>query len=106
MNFDQISPLSMEYLAKVADSAEDQFEEMTLTFIGEREASGIVVPDFDVSCEWLNTSERLSFDSNLKGKLCVMDFFTYCCVNCMHVLPRKLSSFSIHNPELTYTQSK
>ena len=90
MNFDQISLRSMEYLAKVAETPDDKFEEITLAFIGDREASGLVVPDFDASCEWLNTSERLSFETNLKDKLCVMDFFTYCCINCMHVLPRKL----------------
>lgn len=96
MNFDQISPRSMEYLAKVDETPEDQFEEITLGFIGDREASGLVVPDFDASCEWLNTFERLSFETNLKDKLCVMDFFTYCCINCMHVLPRKLVSILVY----------
>lgn len=23
----------------------------------------------------------------LKGKVLVLDFWTYCCINCMHVLP-------------------
>lgn len=23
----------------------------------------------------------------LKGKVVVLDFWTYCCINCMHVLP-------------------
>ena len=95
MNFDQVSPRSMEFLAKVAETPEDQFEEVTLSFIGDREASGLVVPDFDVGCEWLNTSERLSFETNLKDKLCVMDFFTYCCINCMHVLPRKFYYYKL-----------
>ncbi len=29
----------------------------------------------------------MSFHQELKGKLVVLDFFTYCCINCMHVLP-------------------
>eukprot|EP00057_Strongylocentrotus_purpuratus_P034592 XP_795849.1 PREDICTED: NHL repeat-containing protein 2 [Strongylocentrotus purpuratus] len=37
--------------------------------------------------EWFNTSGPLSFKSNLQGKLVVLDFFTYCCINCMHILP-------------------
>ncbi|XP_071946734.1 NHL repeat-containing protein 2-like [Antedon mediterranea] len=37
--------------------------------------------------EWMNTSEKLDFTTNLKGKLVVLDFFTYCCINCMHILP-------------------
>lgn len=37
--------------------------------------------------QWINTSEPLSFASNLKGKIVVLDFWTYCCINCMHILP-------------------
>ena len=42
---------------------------------------------FVSDCEWLNVSSPLSFDYQLKGKVVVLDFFTYCCINCMHVLP-------------------
>lgn len=27
------------------------------------------------------------FWQDLKGKLVLLDFWTYCCINCMHVLP-------------------
>lgn len=37
--------------------------------------------------QWLNTSSALSLKKDLQGKLVVMDFFTYCCVNCLHILP-------------------
>ena len=29
----------------------------------------------------------LSLASELSGKVVVLDFFTYCCINCMHILP-------------------
>lgn len=29
----------------------------------------------------------LFFEQDLKGKVVVLDFWTYCCINCMHVLP-------------------
>ena len=45
------------------------------------------IPDFDSDLEWLNCKEPLSFSGLLSGKLCVLDFFTYCCINCMHILP-------------------
>ncbi|XP_060568528.1 NHL repeat-containing protein 2-like [Ruditapes philippinarum] len=45
------------------------------------------VPDFPEGLEWLNVSQPLSLKNQLKGKLVVLDFFTYCCVNCMHILP-------------------
>lgn len=36
--------------------------------------------------EWLNTSHPIDL-KDLKGKVVVLDFWTYCCINCMHVLP-------------------
>jgi len=39
-------------------------------------------PDFD----WLNTDSKLTL-SKLKGHVVVLDFWTYCCINCMHTLP-------------------
>ncbi|KAJ8264713.1 hypothetical protein GJAV_G00152920 [Gymnothorax javanicus] len=45
------------------------------------------VPDFADGLEWLNTEQPLSFERELSGKVVVLDFFTYCCINCMHVLP-------------------
>ena len=42
---------------------------------------------FFAGCEWFNTDRPLSFRRDLAGKIIVLDFFTYCCVNCLHVLP-------------------
>jgi sugar lactone lactonase YvrE len=36
--------------------------------------------------EWLNTSGPLKL-KDLKGKFVILDFWTYCCINCMHILP-------------------
>src|SRR5687767_10116500 len=35
---------------------------------------------------WLNTPKPLPL-SELRGKLVILDFWTLCCINCMHVLP-------------------
>ncbi|EDV22671.1 uncharacterized protein TRIADDRAFT_11855, partial [Trichoplax adhaerens] len=43
--------------------------------------------DFPANLEWLNCENQLSFENELNGKLCVLDIFTYCCINCMHVMP-------------------
>jgi thiol-disulfide isomerase/thioredoxin len=47
------------------------------------------VPDFPEGSEWLNlkNNDSWSINGNLRGKICVLDFFTYCCINCMHILP-------------------
>ena len=35
---------------------------------------------------WLNTAGPLTL-AGLRGKVVLLDFWTYCCINCMHVLP-------------------
>ncbi|KAE8740501.1 hypothetical protein FOCC_FOCC013972 [Frankliniella occidentalis] len=47
----------------------------------------VSVGDFKVGLEWFNCREPLSFTRHLKGKIVVLDFFTYCCINCLHILP-------------------
>lgn len=44
------------------------------------------VKDFPGGHTWFN-SKPLSFQSELKNKLVLIDFWTYCCINCLHVLP-------------------
>lgn len=53
----------------------------------ENRGAELIVPDFAKGLEWFNSSP-LSFKDNLKGKIVVLDFWTYCCINCMHVLPK------------------
>jgi DNA-binding beta-propeller fold protein YncE len=40
----------------------------------------------DGGTEWLNTPQPLS-PEDLRGKFVLLDFWTSCCINCMHVLP-------------------
>jgi thiol-disulfide isomerase/thioredoxin len=46
----------------------------------------IHAPDFDPSLGWLGTDTPVSM-RELRGHLVILDFFTSCCVNCMHVAP-------------------
>jgi len=46
----------------------------------------MTAPDFPQGAEWLNTDRPLSL-RDLRGKVVVLDFWTYCCINCMHVIP-------------------
>ncbi|MEP6636870.1 MAG: thioredoxin-like domain-containing protein [Acidobacteriota bacterium] len=43
-------------------------------------------PEFPEGMEWLNTEKPLSI-RQLKGKLVLLDFWTFCCINCMHIIP-------------------
>src|ERR1044071_623010 len=49
-------------------------------------AGKVNAPDFPEGTEWLNTDRPLSL-RELRGKVVLLDFWTYCCINCMHVIP-------------------
>ncbi|MCA9149527.1 MAG: redoxin domain-containing protein [Planctomycetales bacterium] len=46
----------------------------------------ISAPSLDGGVEWLNVAGPLSLP-DLRGKIVVLDFWTYCCINCMQILP-------------------
>jgi thiol-disulfide isomerase/thioredoxin len=43
-------------------------------------------PEFPNSAEWFN-APPLRLARELRGRVVVLDFWTYCCINCMHILP-------------------
>src|SRR5579883_1424391 len=43
-------------------------------------------PDLDGGTAWLNTAGPLKL-KDLKGKVVLLDFWTLCCINCIHILP-------------------
>ena len=43
-------------------------------------------PEFPDGLDWLNTDQPLSI-ADLRGKLVLLDFWTYGCINCMHNFP-------------------
>lgn len=60
---------------------------------------------------WLNTERPLSL-ADLRGKLVLLDFWTYCCINCLHVLEdlkylehkyadRPFVVVGVHSPKFT-----
>ncbi|XAR49254.1 hypothetical protein NMG60_11032383, partial [Bertholletia excelsa] len=59
-----------------------------VNYISDLESRGTAtsVPEFPSKLDWLNTAP-LKLSRDLKGKVVLLDFWTYCCINCMHVLP-------------------
>ena len=49
------------------------------------EPGKVNAPEFPADLEWLNVSKPLQM-KQLRGKIVVLDFWTYCCINCLHVL--------------------
>lgn len=48
--------------------------------------SQVHAPEFPTNLDWLNTTHPLTL-RELRGKIVLLDFWTYCCINCLHVLP-------------------
>ncbi|XP_071709747.1 protein SUPPRESSOR OF QUENCHING 1, chloroplastic [Rutidosis leptorrhynchoides] len=59
-----------------------------INYLSDLESRGNAtqVPEFPSKLDWLNTAP-LQLRRDLKGKVVLLDFWTYCCINCMHVLP-------------------
>jgi len=51
-----------------------------------QEAAKIHAPELTGGRSWLNTDKPLSLAA-LKGKVVLLDFWTYGCINCMHIIP-------------------
>jgi thiol-disulfide isomerase/thioredoxin len=43
-------------------------------------------PELEGGNGWLNTDKPITL-AELKGKIIMLDFWTHCCINCMHVIP-------------------
>ena len=48
--------------------------------------SRIRAPELDGGTEWLNCAGPIRL-KDLRGKIVLLDFWTYCCINCIHVVP-------------------
>ena len=61
---------------------------------------------------WLNTGGRSLSLADLRGRVVVLDFWTFCCVNCLHVLdelrpveaqfPEALTIIGVHSPKFEH----
>lgn len=53
-----------------------------------------------VGRSWLNTGGRTLTLADLRGKIVILDFWTFCCVNCLHVLDELRELEERHRDEL------
>ncbi|MGL6097793.1 MAG: thioredoxin-like domain-containing protein [Fimbriiglobus sp.] len=49
-------------------------------------ADAPAAPELDGGIAWLNTAGPIKM-KDLKGKIVLLDFWTLCCINCIHVMP-------------------
>ena len=56
-----------------------------MNYFGEKQR--VRAPELSGGIGWLNTDQPLSL-SGLKGKIVLLDFWTYGCINCIHIIPK------------------
>jgi thiol-disulfide isomerase/thioredoxin len=72
-------------------------------------SSPVRAPEIDLpGLTWLNVERPLGLEA-LRGKLVLLDFWTFCCINCMHILPmlkrveetfpREVVVIGVHSPK-------
>ncbi len=49
-------------------------------------AGTLAAPEFPDGLDWLNTDRPLAL-AELRGKVVMLDFWTYGCINCIHIIP-------------------
>jgi DNA-binding beta-propeller fold protein YncE len=55
-------------------------------FMSAQERPKVRAPEITGGRGWLNTDKPLSLEA-LKGKIVLLDFWTYGCINCIHIIP-------------------
>ncbi len=70
----------------------------------------IAAPPLDGATGWLNVTAPITIEQ-LRGKVVILDFWTYGCINCLHVLrdlktleqrfPTELVVIGVHSPKFT-----
>ena len=55
-------------------------------FMSQQEAVRVRAPEITGGKGWLNTDRPLTM-AGLKGKIVLLDFWTYGCINCIHIIP-------------------
>jgi DNA-binding beta-propeller fold protein YncE len=54
--------------------------------VGSEYAGTVPAPEFAEGLDWLNVNAPLTMES-LRGKVVLLDFWTYGCINCIHMIP-------------------
>lgn len=73
-------------------------------------------PEFIANGPWLNTNQSLSLE-DLEGKIVLIDFWTYSCINCVRTIPHLkelydkykkygLEIIGVHSPEFSFERNE
>ncbi len=72
--------------SETAVKGSQQSEVRFVSYPALQQSKKMAAAEFPDSAEWVNLKQQLKL-ADLKGKLVLLDFWTYCCINCMQILP-------------------
>lgn len=79
--------VSAQPLRADEDAAKRTATQTWVREILQRLETADAAPEFPEGREWLNVARPLTLAKDLRGKVVLLDFWCYCCINCIHVLP-------------------
>uniref|UniRef100_A0A2A4K9P3 Thioredoxin domain-containing protein n=1 Tax=Heliothis virescens TaxID=7102 RepID=A0A2A4K9P3_HELVI len=88
-------------LTDAMNGVQSEFERDSLITYHIKKVWSTVTPieDFKKNLEWVNVSEPISLAQHCSDKIVILDFWTYCCINCYHVLPDLAHIEKLHSVE-------
>lgn len=64
----------------------DEEVQLVMNEAGQGDNKPVAAPELDGGEGWLNTPGPIRL-KDLRGKVVLLDFWTFCCINCIHTLP-------------------
>lgn len=80
-------------------NTDEEINDILQKYLEKADTETKSIPEFKEDLDWFNVTEPLTFADSLKGKIVVLDIFTYCCINCMHILPDLKKLEQLHSVE-------
>ncbi|MCL1693596.1 MAG: redoxin domain-containing protein, partial [Actinomycetia bacterium] len=82
-----VGALALVAGACTSDSTSDETPPTTVVTPSGVSAAGTTpAPEFPDGLDWLNVEQPLDLEA-LQGKVVLLDFWTYGCINCIHIIP-------------------
>jgi thiol-disulfide isomerase/thioredoxin len=78
--------LALSFVVRVAAQVDDSETEQKGVEMSIPDRGRVRAPEFVNNRGWLNTERPLSLAA-LRGKVVLLDFWTYGCINCIHIIP-------------------
>ncbi len=77
---------SSENIEQPAEPKEETRAEPEQNKVKQSFSGKVPAPEFPQGLDWLNADRPLTL-SDLRGKVVLLDFWTYGCINCIHIIP-------------------